>query len=296
MNIEVKNLSVQHRHGALAVNNLSFSVGKGQLLTVLGDNESGKTSLLKAIAGLYTITGGYIYFDQKEGNKMPIKDRKVCLMHEDGGFFNHRSVLFNLEYPFKIRKQKFDCNCLRFISTNILHKKISKLTTEEKIDVMFERMSNRTDVGIYLFDDPFKKLPENEQEKYFDKYLPFILSLKENAAVIFATTDHKEAEKLHSEVILLHYGTEQQRGRIEDFSDQPNSLCALYYSNVDYSYGMTTVQQGETPFVQIGEKIINLNKKCFLNEIYIGKEVIYAQTDKKTFLFDKNCEQRIYFD
>ncbi len=297
MELLVKNLSVKHRHGALAVSDLTFSVGKGRFLTVLGDTESGKTSLLKAIAGLYKYTDGEIYFDQNAADNVKIADRRLCLMHEDGGFFEGRSVRFNLSYPFKIRNLTPDLSSLRFVDENILEKRVRKLTKEERLAVMFERMNLRQDAELFLLDDPFKSLPPEAREKIFLSYLPYILSLQDRGGVLYATSSLFEAEKINQETILLHYGVEQQRGKTESFYLSPNSLTALDYSKAEFTVGLTKPETDEKGvFVTVEGKIYRLERSCFLNEIYIGNDVLYAKTEERVFLFDKNCEQRVYFD
>ena len=295
MILEAVNLFVKHRHGVLAVNNLSFHVDKGELLTVLGDAESGKTSLLKAIAGLYRITGGELILYGKKIGEIPLSDREVRLCHEDGGFFRFRSAKYNLLYPLKFRKSDFSPFPLSFFPENRLKTKVYKLTAEEKIALMMERLC--LPFGrIFLLDDPFKGLPEERRKEIFSFYLPFIRSLTERGAVIYATTSRSEAEILDAPTLLIHYGVEQQFGPISDFSAAPNSLCALYYSSVGYEEGLVLLEEADgRPFVSIdGEKHF-LQREFLLNDVYVGKEVIYAKTEKGFLLFDRKCERRIYF-
>lgn len=294
MILEAKDISVKFRHGALAVNALTFSVDKGQILTVMGETESGKTSLLKAIAGLYPITGGELLLGGKNADDIAPKDKKICLMHEDGGFFNYRSVKFNLEYPLRLRGEKLSDKSLRFVTPGMLKKKIKRLSQEERLSVMFERVNLRSDAEIILIDDPFKIIPDEKREVVFSSYLPFIRSLTERAAVIYATTERTEAEAIGAKTLLIHYGIEQQFGDPKDFSSDPSSLCSLYFSQADYASGLTVIEEGDPPHFTVDEKTYTVDKEKLLNEIYIGKEVIYAQTDENIFLFDKKCEARIY--
>ncbi len=293
MILDVKDISVKFRHGALAVSGLSFSVEKGEILTLLGDAESGKTTVLKTIAGLYKKTDGRILFNGTDDEKILPKDKKIFLMHEDGGFFEHRSVLFNLKYPLKIRNQAFSTEKLIFTDKKLLKKTIKKLTPEERLCVMFDRAALRDDAEIFLLDDPFKIVPAEKRKDIFEKYLSFILSLKKRGAVVYATTDITEATAL-GDTLLLHYGVEQQRGKAIDFAEDPSSLCALYYSQAHYKEGLTTIVDVKKPFVTVDEQKYFIDKEKLLNEIYIGKEVIFARTENKLFLFDKKCEQRIY--
>ncbi len=58
-----------------AVKSISFEVGKGELVTLLGANGAGKSSTLNAIMGLAPITGGTIHFKDQPLNSMPVEKR-----------------------------------------------------------------------------------------------------------------------------------------------------------------------------------------------------------------------------
>ncbi len=53
----------------LAVNNLSFTVGKGEIIGILGPNGAGKTTLLRMLGGILTPTSGHIQIDQFDYEK-----------------------------------------------------------------------------------------------------------------------------------------------------------------------------------------------------------------------------------
>ena len=102
--LELKNVSQKYKYGALAIDNFSMRTKQGEVLCVLGKSEAGKTSLLKTIAGINQISSGEIFFDEKNAKDLTIEERNVFLTQEKYGFFNNKTVRYNLEYPLRIRK------------------------------------------------------------------------------------------------------------------------------------------------------------------------------------------------
>jgi branched-chain amino acid transport system ATP-binding protein len=63
--LKAENLTLKFG-GLVAVNNVSFEVQKGEILSIIGPNGAGKTSLFNLISGLYHPTSGRIFFEDKE--------------------------------------------------------------------------------------------------------------------------------------------------------------------------------------------------------------------------------------
>ena len=97
--LSVVDLSVSY--GAVtAVNGVSFSVGEGEVVTILGANGAGKTTILRALSGLATNKRGHIVFDGVEIGAMPghrVMARGVCLVPEGRRLFPDHTVMENLE-------------------------------------------------------------------------------------------------------------------------------------------------------------------------------------------------------
>lgn len=90
--LEVRNLTVASKHSSRkAVNNVSFTVRKGEILCIAGIDGNGQSELVYALAGLSPIDNGRIFLNGKEITKMSVRDRNVLGLghipedrHKDG--------------------------------------------------------------------------------------------------------------------------------------------------------------------------------------------------------------------
>ena len=99
MNLEIKDLRV-HYGKIEAIKGVSVRVNQGEIVTLIGANGAGKTTILKTISGLRPISSGSITFDGEDINKIPAHKRVdlgISQVPEGRGIFPGMSVLENLE-------------------------------------------------------------------------------------------------------------------------------------------------------------------------------------------------------
>lgn len=105
--LEVRDVSV--RYGAIrAISNVSFSVKRGEILTLIGSNGAGKTTTLRAISGMVRCTGNVRFMDQEIAGTRPdvLVTRGLCHCPEGRGIFANMSVEENLNLGAFIRSDK----------------------------------------------------------------------------------------------------------------------------------------------------------------------------------------------
>ena len=97
--LEVSDLSV--RYGAIrALQKVSFSIARGEIVTLIGANGAGKSTVLNAISGIVPSQAGQIRFEGEEISRVPahlIVQRGICQVPEGRRVFGRMSVLENLE-------------------------------------------------------------------------------------------------------------------------------------------------------------------------------------------------------
>jgi len=99
MRLEIKDLRV-HYGKIEAIKGVSVVVNQGEIVTLIGANGAGKTTILKTISGLRNVSSGDITFDGKSINKIPAHarvDLGISQVPEGRGIFPGMTVLENLE-------------------------------------------------------------------------------------------------------------------------------------------------------------------------------------------------------
>src|SRR5262249_54280688 len=109
--IEVNDLVI--RYGDMvAVNGVSFEVGRGEHVTLLGPSGCGKTTTLRAIAGLEQPVSGSIridgqaMYDAAQRRNIPTEQRGVSMVFQSYAVWPHMTVFDNVAYGLRVRKQK----------------------------------------------------------------------------------------------------------------------------------------------------------------------------------------------
>ena len=96
--IELKNLRIDFGE-TLAVDNVSFKIKQGEMVTLLGPSGCGKTTTLNAIAGLIQPTAGRIKFQGVDVTKTSPQKRKLGLVFQNYALYPHMSVYKNIAFP-----------------------------------------------------------------------------------------------------------------------------------------------------------------------------------------------------
>ncbi|MGX9339266.1 ATP-binding cassette domain-containing protein [Mycoplasma sp. 1890] len=96
--IEVKDLVIDFGE-SLAVDNASFAIEKGELVTLLGPSGSGKTTTLNAISGLLRPTSGKLFFSGVDVTKFSPQQRELGLVFQNYALYPHMTVYDNIAFP-----------------------------------------------------------------------------------------------------------------------------------------------------------------------------------------------------
>ncbi|WP_218971762.1 ATP-binding cassette domain-containing protein [Mycoplasmopsis pullorum] len=96
--IEIKNLVIDFGT-SIAVDNVSFKINQGELVTLLGPSGSGKTTTLNAISGLLKPSSGKIYFSGIDVTKYSPQQRELGLVFQNYALYPHMNVFDNIAFP-----------------------------------------------------------------------------------------------------------------------------------------------------------------------------------------------------
>ena len=112
MLLEVRNISI-HYAKSLAIDSVSVAVPEGSIVTIVGANGSGKSTILKGVSGLAPLSSGEVLFDGKRIDSMDpaaIVRMGIVQIPEGRRLFPYLTVLVNLKLGASLRRDKAEIN------------------------------------------------------------------------------------------------------------------------------------------------------------------------------------------
>jgi iron(III) transport system ATP-binding protein len=230
--IELKDLVIRYGD-TLAVNGISFAVGRGEHLTLLGPSGCGKTTTLRAIAGLEQPTGGSIHidgqamFDAAARKNVPAEQRGVSMVFQSYAVWPHMSVFNNVAYGLRVRKQsKADiaANVDRALGLvqmrHLADRPASKLSGGQQQRVALARAIAFSPT-VVLFDEPLSNLDAKLRAEMRVELRE--LQRRLDITSVYVTHDQEEALAISDRVIVMNVGVIEQIGTPEEIYNRPKS-------------------------------------------------------------------------
>ena len=269
MNLIANNLTYKPDN-EFHLKDVSFNFKKGNLYTILGRTLSGKTTLLKTIAGLLNPDSGKIQFEEKEFNKIPVWERNVAMVYQQFINYPHLSVYENISFPLKQRKLdkdkiKNDVNeALKTVGlVGFENRKIQELSGGQQQRVALAR-SLAKKAKILLLDEPLVNLDYKLREQLREEFKRiFSGGFAEDTILIYSTTDPQETMELNGEVIVLDEGKVLQTGPAKQIFENPKNLKAPEISNYQPMNIINVLKTDET----INVEGMNINLPTYLTKL-----------------------------
>lgn len=203
--------------GVKALQNVSFELKKGEVLSVIGENGAGKSTLMKIIAGALKNDKGDIYFQGKKLNlNSPLDAVKngISIVYQEPNIFADMSVLENIFMGNEMVSKNKTIQWTKMyeeakgalqmvgLSGDILHLTMSELSIGNQQLVLIAR-------GIYkkckilILDEPTSILSHNESEKLFE----IIADLKSRGvSIMYISHRIPEILRISDDIIVLRDG------------------------------------------------------------------------------------------
>lgn len=105
--LDVQGLSAAYGSQQI-LKSVSFQLSAGQTLVVLGESGCGKTTLLRALAGLVEINNGKIWLNQRLVSDVSPRDRGIIYLDQEPLLFEHLTVAENIAFAMRLKRQPED--------------------------------------------------------------------------------------------------------------------------------------------------------------------------------------------
>lgn len=213
---------------ATVVDNLSFTVDKGEIVGLLGENGAGKTTTLRMISTMLEISGGNIEVNGIDVKSDPEKVRKEIgiLFGGDVGLYDRLSGRENIRYfanlygmSKKEADERIDVLAKSFEMEDYINKPVGKYSRgmKQKISIARSIVHNPS---VMLFDEPTTGLDVSAARIVQD----FILQCKkENKIILFSSHSMKEVEKLCDRVVIINKGKLLENCTLSDLAQKYNN-------------------------------------------------------------------------
>lgn len=204
---------------------ISFDVAEGESLVLLGASGSGKTTILRIIAGLEQPDKGRVILHGKDVTDLPARERGVGVIFQAYALFPRMTVEKNVGYGLKIRRvsrkeRKETVNrLLKLVRLEEHRKKYPwQLSGGQQQRVAIAR-TLAYKPQVLLFDEPFGALDAQTRVRLRREIRALLKQVKVPA--VFITHDQEEALELGDRIAVLNDGHLEQIGTPHEVYNQP---------------------------------------------------------------------------
>jgi iron(III) transport system ATP-binding protein len=217
---------VSKRYGAMtAVNDVSFEIVAGTLVTLLGPSGCGKTTTLRLIAGLEQANGGRILIGGIDVTTLSPAERDVSMVFQSYALFPHLSVLDNVCYGLRssrVPKQQavLQANAkLNLVGLTGLENRLpSELSGGQQQRVALAR-AMVLEPKVLLFDEPLSNLDARLRRRVRDEIRGLQQEL--GLTVVYVTHDQSEALAISDRIIVMNSARIAQDGTPRALYESP---------------------------------------------------------------------------
>ena len=232
-NLKLAGVSKIYPSGKMALFNVNFSSSDSEFIAVTGGSLSGKSTLLRIIAGLEEATAGDIFIGDKLMNEADPKDRDVAMIFGSNTLYPSLSVADNMAYGLKMRNvpaavilQRVKVVAEMLGLTEVLYRKPKALTSTQRLLTTYGRAIVR-EPKLYLFDDPLAGLDEKLRADM--RGVLVNLQARVKGTFIYATKSISEAMSMATRIVILKDGFVQQVDTPRNLYDYPANAYVGFF-------------------------------------------------------------------
>jgi len=223
--VRFANVSKVYGRKVTAVNDISFEIPAGTLVTLLGPSGCGKTTTLRMIAGLEMATTGSIFIGDRDVTRLPATDRDGSMVFQSYALFPHMTVIENVSYGLKFSgfgreetREKARAGLALVGLTGFDDRLPSELSGGQQQRVAVAR-ALVLEPQVLLFDEPLSNLDAKLRRQVREEIREIQQSL--GLTVVYVTHDQEEALAVSDEIVVMRNAAIAQKGSPRDLYDAP---------------------------------------------------------------------------
>ena len=231
--LKISGLNKVYPSGETGLYDINLEAKDKEFLVIVGADGSGKSSLLRVIAGLEDATSGAVFIDDKDMVDVEPKNRDIAMVFQSSTLYPSLNVFDNLAFGLRMRKApealvqervKVVANILGL--NDILFRKPKVLTAAAKQRVAIGRAIVR-EPKLYLLDEPLSGL----DDKLKGDMLNVIMNLQArlDGTFVYATKSVPEALTIGTRLVVMKDGFVQQIDTPANLYDYPANTYVAFY-------------------------------------------------------------------
>ncbi len=276
--------NVVKRYGSVtAVDNLSIEIQDREFAVLVGSSGCGKTTALRMIAGLETVTSGEILIGDTRVNDLAPKDRDIAMVFQNYALYPHMNVRDNMGFGLKIRKfskEEIDSRVEEAADIlgiqDLLERKPKELSGGQRQRVAVGRAIVRKP-KVFLFDEPLSNLDAKLRVAMRAEISK--LHRRLGATIIYVTHDQVEAMTMADRIFIMSKATLQQTGAPLEVYKKPSNLFVAGFIGSPAMNFIEVTLASENGAIYIDAEGFRVQAPESFNthlEPYIGRSVIFG--------------------
>jgi sn-glycerol 3-phosphate transport system ATP-binding protein len=214
--------------GTVAVDDLTLTVGSGEVLVLVGPSGCGKSTALRIIAGLEKPTSGSIAIGGEEVSGLGPRERDLAMVFQNYALYPHLNVFRNIAFPLKERrvaKPEIERRVREVAAmlelSELLRRKPAQLSGGQRQRVAMARALVR-EPRAFLLDEPLSNLDAKLRTQVRGELKALLQRI--GVTSLYVTHDQVEAMTLGDRIAVLDGGRLQQLGTPDEVFDRPANL------------------------------------------------------------------------
>ena len=276
--LTLKDVNKIYPNGFHAVHDFNLEIEKGEFIVFVGSSGCGKSTTLRMIAGLETISSGELLIEGKRANELDPRQRGVAMVFQSYALYPQMTVYDNLAFGLTLQgvdedviEEKVTHVAQILGLTDYLDRMPRALSGGQRQRVAVGRALIRK-VGIFLMDEPLSNLDAKQRVTMRAEIAQIHRST--GATTIYVTHDQVEAMTLADRIVIMRDGVIQQVGTPHDlYFDPANLFVAGFIGEPPMNFVKCRVQNGQ---IKVGTEMLDISKKLANHHEYEGKDLWFG--------------------
>jgi len=244
------------------VSKLDLEVADGELVVLVGGSGCGKSTTLRMLAGLETVTSGAIRIGERDVTKLAPRDRDVAMVFQDYALYPHLTARDNMGLGLKLKKvakpeiaRRVGAAAAVLGLEPLLDRKPKDMSGGQRQRVAIGRAMVR-EPSAFLFDEPLSNLDAHLRTQM--RVEIHALQRRLGTTAIYVTHDQVEAMTLADRIVILDGGLIQQVGRpIDVYRGPANRFVANFIGSpaMNFFTGELVAEADDVAFVAPGMRV-----------------------------------------